>query len=73
MYEQGGITSKLKNVKCSVLIDNANLERGEITDKSRIKFQLNFLLDSKTKNIFKNFAWSLTLKKQKPFYCALSF
>ena len=45
MYEQGGITSKLKNVKCSVLIDNANLERGEIPDKSRIKIDKLFTLE----------------------------
>ena len=40
-----GITSRLKDAKCSVLIDNANLERGEIPDKSRIKIDKLFTLE----------------------------
>jgi len=45
-----GITSNLKDVKYSVLIDNADLEKGEIPAKSRIKIDKLFTLD---KNIIK--------------------
>lgn len=40
-----GITSNLKDVKYSVLIDNKNLERGDIPTKSRIKIDKLFTLN----------------------------
>ena len=45
-----GITSNLRNAKCSVLIDNVDLEKGNIPAKSRIKIDKLFTLD---KNIVK--------------------
>jgi mRNA interferase MazF len=42
-----GITSHLKDVKYSVLIDNNELEKGEIPKKSRIKVDKLFTLDKK--------------------------
>ncbi len=40
-----GITSNLKNTKYSVLINNNDLEKGEIPAKSRIKIDKLFTLD----------------------------
>lgn len=40
-----GITSNLKDAKYSILIDNDNLESGEIPGKSRIKLDKLFTLD----------------------------
>lgn len=45
-----GITSNLKDSKYSVLIEDANLEQGQIPGKSRIKVDKLFTLD---KNIVK--------------------
>ena len=45
-----GITSNLKDVKYSVLIENKDLEYGEIPSKSRIKIDKLFTLN---KNIIK--------------------
>lgn len=45
-----GITSNLKDTKYSILIDNNDLEKGEIPAKSRIKIDKLFTLD---KNIVK--------------------
>lgn len=42
-----GITSNLRDVKYSVLIDNQDLEKGEIPAKSRIKIDKLFTLDKK--------------------------
>ena len=39
-----GITSNLKNIKYSILIDNRNLEKGTIPAKSRIKVDKLFTL-----------------------------
>ena len=43
-----GITSNLKNAKCSVLIEKSNLELGSIPTKSRIKVDKLFTLDKST-------------------------
>lgn len=43
-----GITSNLRNIKYSVLIDNSNLKRGIIPKKSRIKVNKLFTLDKRT-------------------------
>jgi len=45
-----GITSFLKDTKYSILIDDNNLEKGQIPVKSRIKIDKLFTLD---KNIIK--------------------
>ena len=45
-----GITSNLRDIKYSVLIDNNDLEKGEIPAKSRIKIDKLFTLN---KNIIK--------------------
>ena len=42
-----GITSNLKNAKYSVLIDNLDLESGNIPSKSRIKIDKLFTLDKR--------------------------
>ena len=50
-----GITSNLKDTKYSVLIDNKDLEKGEIPAKSRIKIDKIFTLDKNiiNKNVAK--------------------
>ena len=40
-----GITSNLKNVQCSILLDNPNLLEGRIPAKSRIKVDKLFTLE----------------------------
>lgn len=40
-----GITSNLKDIKYSILIDNKDLEKGEIPAKSRIKIDKLFTLN----------------------------
>ncbi|MBI3334213.1 type II toxin-antitoxin system PemK/MazF family toxin [Candidatus Pacearchaeota archaeon] len=42
-----GLTSNLKESKYSILIDNADLERGVIPVKSRIRVDKLFTLDKK--------------------------
>ena len=40
-----GITSNLKDIKHSILIDNSNLEEGKIPKKSRIKIDKIFTIE----------------------------
>lgn len=45
-----GITSNLKDIPCSILIDNKNLEKGSLPKQSRIKIDKLFTIE---KNIVK--------------------
>ena len=66
-----GITSNLKNMRYSVLIDNNNLENGKIPAKSRIKIDKLFTLN---KNIIKKRVAKInkiTLSKVKEEFCKL--
>lgn len=66
-----GITSNLKNTKYSILIDDKDLEKGEIPAKSRIKIDKLFTLD---KNIIKKRIAKInktTLSKVKEEFCKL--
>lgn len=66
-----GITSNIRNIKHSVLIDNENLEKGSIPTQSRIKVDKLFTLDKKI--IKKKIAKlnKITLENVKKEFCKL--